>query len=252
MALVESKVVLITGGGSGIGRETAKIFARKGAKVVVADIAVEAGEETVAAVGNDGGEAVFVKCDVSQAVDVEAAVNTAVYTYGGLDCAFNNAGIEGLTASIPEYPEADWDRVIDINLRGIWLCMKYEIPQMIRPGGGAIVNAAPIAGIVGSQGVVAYTASKWGVNGITKVAALEYAKAGIRVNSVCPGVIATAMVKRAFNEHPEVGSSFLAATPLHRLGEPREIGETVVWRCSSKSSFVTSHNMIADGGLTAQ
>jgi len=182
----------------------------------------------------------------------EAAVKFAVKTYGGLDCAFNNAGIEGSTAAIPDYPEADWDRVIDINLKGIWLCMKYEIPQMLARGGGAIVNTASIAGVVASRGVVPYTASKWGINGITKVAALEYAKAGIRVNSVCPGVIGTSMVKRVFGEHPDVGTAFLAATPMGRLGEPREIGETVVWLCSDKASFVTGHNMIVDGGLTAQ
>jgi len=252
MGLVDGKVALVTGAGSGIGRASAQAFVREGAKVVVADVVVEGGEETIQMIRADGGEAIFVRCDVSKAADVEAAVQAAVDTYGKLDCAHNNAGIEGPTAPTADYAEADWDRVLGINLKGVWLSMKYEIPRMLAAGGGAIVNTASIAGLVGFQGLPAYSASKWGVNGLTKVAALEYAKAGIRVNSVCPGVIQTSMVDRLIAANPAMEAGLVAGTPLGRLGQPGEIAEAVVWLCSDKASFVTGHNMAVDGAFVAQ
>jgi len=252
MGLVDGKVALVTGAGSGIGRASAQAFAREGAKVVVADVVVEGGEETVQMIKASGGDAIFVKCDVSKAADVEAAVQAAVDTYGQLDCAHNNAGIEGPMAPTADYAEADWDRVLAINLKGIWLSMKYEIPRMLAGGGGAIVNTASIAGLVGFQGLPAYSASKWGVNGLTKVTALEYAKAGIRVNSVCPGVIQTSMVDRLVAANPAMEAGLVAGTPLGRLGQPGEIAEAVVWLCSDRASFVTGHNMAVDGAFVAQ
>lgn len=252
MGLVEGKVALVTGAGSGIGRASAMAFAQEGAKVVVADIMVDGGEETVKMIKDAGGDAAFIKCDVSKAADVEATIKFAVDTYGKLDCAHNNAGIEGPTVPTADYPEADWDRVIAINLKGIWLCMKSEIPQMLAGGGGAIVNTASIAGLVGFQGLPAYTASKFGVNGLTKAAALEYAKAGIRVNTVCPGVIQTAMVERLVAGTPEMEAGLVAGTPMGVLGQPDNIAQAVVWLCSDRASFVTGHTMTVDGGYTAQ
>lgn len=192
-----------------------------------------------------------VKCDVSKAADVEAAVKFVIDTYGKLDCAHNQAGIEGPTRATADLSEEDWDKVLSINLKGIWLAMKYEIPQMLA-GGGAIVNTASIAGLVGFQGMPAYTSSKWAVNGLTKVAALDYAKAGIRVNSVCPGVINTPMVDRLIAETPGMEAGLVAGTPMGRLGQPQEVAEAVVWLCSDKASFVTGMNMAVDGAYTAQ
>ena len=252
MGLVDGKVALVTGGGSGIGRATAEKFAREGAKVVVVDYAVEGGEETVQIIKENGGEAIFVKADVSKAAEVEAAVKATVDAYGRLDCAHNNAGIEAPNASTVDATEENWDRLTDIDLKGVWLCMKYEIPAMLASGGGAIVNTASIAGVVGFAGMPPYVASKWGVNGITKGAAVEFGGQGIRVNSVCPGVILTPMVERAVLETPGMREGLEAATPLGRMGKPGEIGEAVVWLCSDRASFVTGHNMVVDGGYTAQ
>jgi NAD(P)-dependent dehydrogenase (short-subunit alcohol dehydrogenase family) len=252
MGLVEGKIALVTGAGSGIGRASARAFAREGAKVVVVDVVVDGGEETVTLIKADGGDAVFVRCDVSSAAEVEAAVKTAVDTYGRLDCAHNNAGIEGPMSSTVVCAEADWDRLFGINLKGEWLCMKYEIPRMLTGGGGAIVNTASIAGLVGFQGLPSYSASKFGVNGITKVAALDYASVGIRVNSVCPGVIQTPMIDRLVAANPEMEAALVAGTPMGRLGRPEEIAEAVVWLCSDRASFVTGHNMVVDGAFTAQ
>ena len=249
---LDGKVALITGAGSGIGRASALAFAREGAKVAVADIVVEGGEETVRMVKEAGGEAFFIKVDVSNAADVEAMVNTVVDTYGRIDCAYNNAGIEGRLASTDEYPEDVFDKVIDINLTGVWLCMKYELPHMLKQGGGAIVNTASGAGLIGVAGMSAYVASKHGVVGLTKTAALEYAKSGIRVNAVCPGLIQTPMVERITADQPQLGEALVAAEPVGRTGKPEEIAESVVWLSSDAASFVTGHAMSVDGGYVAQ
>jgi len=252
MGQLDGKVALITGAGSGIGRASALAFAREGAKVAVADIVVEGGEETVRMVKEAGGEAFFIKVDVSNAADVEAMVNAVVDTYGRIDCAYNNAGIEGRLASTDEYPEDVFDKVIDINLTGVWLCMKYELPHMLKQGGGAIVNTASGAGLIGVAGMSAYVASKHGVVGLTKTAALEYAKSGIRVNAVCPGLIQTPMVERITADQPQLGEALVAAEPVGRTGKPEEIAESVVWLSSDAASFVTGHAMSVDGGYVAQ
>jgi NAD(P)-dependent dehydrogenase (short-subunit alcohol dehydrogenase family) len=250
---LEGKVALVTGGGSGIGRASALAFAREGARVVVADVAVAGGAETVTIIKGAGGKATFVQTDVAKASEVEALLATTVATYGRLDCAHNNAGIEGIEASTADYPEADWDRVIAVNLKGVWLCMKYELPQMQLQGGGAIVNTASIAGLVGAHRMPAYVASKHGVAGLTKAAALEYAKAGIRVNAVCPGVIRTPMVERFFfTRHPRAEARLTAFEPIGRLGTPEEVAAAVLWLCSDAASFVTGHTMAVDGGIVAQ
>lgn len=248
----DGKVALVTGSGSGIGRASALAFAKEGAKVIVADVSVEGGKETVEMIKKAGGKATFVKTDVAKAAEVEALINKGVETYGRLDYAHNNAGIEGPMATTADLTEQDWDRVLSINLKGIWLCMKSEIPQMLKQDGGAIVNTASIAGLVGFQGMAAYTASKFGVNGLTKVAALDYAKANIRVNSVCPGVIHTSMVDRLIAINPAMEPGLVAGTPLGRMGRPEEIAQAVVWLCSDAASFVTGLNMAVDGAYTAQ
>ena len=249
---LEGKVALVTGAGSGIGRASAKAVAREGAKVVVADVAVEGGEETARMVRSGGGEATFVRTDVSQAAEVEALVETAVRTYGRLDCAHNNAGILGRMVATADCPEEDWDRILAVNVKGVWLCMRYEVPQILKQGGGAIVNTSSTAGLTAFQNFPAYVASKHGVSGITKAAALDYARAGIRVNAVCPGFIHTPMVQPFMTGSPEVEKQFLAALPIGRIGEPEEVAEAVVWLCSDAASYVTGHMLVVDGGLTAQ
>ena len=248
----EGKVALVTGGSSGIGRATASAFAGEGANVVVADVLVEGGGETVRMIKEAGGEAIFVKTDVSKATEVEALIKKIVETYGRLDCAINNAGIEGTMAPTADCTEENWDRTININLKGVWLCMKYEIPQMLKQGGGAIVNMASVAGLVGLQGLPAYCASKGGVVQLTRTAALEYARAGIRVNAVCPGVIRTPMVDRLIAAQPEMEEALTAMEPVGRTGKPEEVAEAVVWLCSDAASFVTGHAMVVDGGFVAQ
>ena len=250
--LTEGKIVLVTGAGSGIGRATALVFAREGAKVVVADIVVEGGQETVQQIEAAGGEAIFVKADVSQAADVETLIAKTVETYGRLDCAFNNAGIEGGMKLTIDCTKEEFDRTIAVNLTGVWLCMKYEIQQMLSHGSGAIVNTASAAGLVGFPGLPDYVASKHGVVGLTKTAALEYAKSGIRVNAVCPGVIQTPMVERGAQLSPGFDELALSMEPVGRFGQPAEVGEAVVWLCSDAASFVTGHPMAVDGGLVAQ
>ena len=250
--LLEGKVALITGGSTGIGRATAQIFAREGAKVAVADVNVEGAEETVKLIKDAGGEAIFIKTDVSQTADAEAMVKKVVETYGRLDCAFNNAGIEGELQPTQDYAEATWDRVVGINLKGVWLSMKAEIQQMLSQGGGAIVNTASAAGLVAVPAMSAYVAAKHGVVGLTKTAALEYAKSGIRVNAVCPGGVDTPMVKRVFSNNPQFAEAAASAEPVGRLAQPAEIGEAVAWLCSEAASFVTGHPMAVDGGMVAQ
>ena len=250
--LTEGKVALVTGAGSGIGRATALVFAREGAKVVVSDIVVEGGEETVQQIKAAGGEAIFVKADVSKGADVEALITQTVETYGRLDCAFNNAGIEGGVKPTIDCTEEEFGRTIAVNLTGVWLCMKHEIQQMLSQGGGTIVNTASVAGLVGFPGLPDYVASKHGVLGLTKTAALEYAKSGIRVNAVCPGVIQTPMVERGAQLSPGFDELAVSMEPVGRFGQPVEIGEAVVWLCSEAASFVTGHPMTVDGGLVAQ
>ncbi len=249
---VDGKIALVTGAGSGIGRATALVFAREGAKVVVADIVVDGGEETVRQIKAAGGEALFVKADMARAAEVEAMVQKAVTIYGRLDCAHNNAGIEGATGKTADYREEDWDRVIRVNLTGVWFCMKYEISQMLKQGGGAIVNTASDAGLLGVPQMPAYVASKHGVVGLTKTAALEYAKSGIRVNAVCPGVIKTPMVERITGQRAGRAERMAAIEPVGRMGKPEEIAEAVVWLCSEAASFVTGLPMSVDGGIAAQ
>jgi NAD(P)-dependent dehydrogenase (short-subunit alcohol dehydrogenase family) len=252
MKALEGKVALVTGGSSGIGRAAALAFAREGSRVVIADVLVEGSEETKRMIEQSGGEAIFVKADVSKAEQVEALIEKTVEAFGRLDCAFNNAGVGGVRARTAKHEEDDWDRIMNINLKGVWLCMKYEIQQMLEQGGGVIVNTSSVAGLVGFDGTPAYVASKHGVVGLTKGAALEYAKSGIRVNAVCPGVIHTPMIDRTVSKLPHMAEVYRTMHPIGRLGEPEEIAEAVVWLCSDAASFVTGHAMAVDGGLTAQ
>jgi NAD(P)-dependent dehydrogenase (short-subunit alcohol dehydrogenase family) len=249
---VENKVALITGGGSGIGRATALLFGREGAKVLVADYDPEGGERTAKTIAEAGGTAVFHAADVSDPQAVDALMHKVVETYGRLDCAFNNAGIEGHMAVTPDCTIENWNRVIAINLTGVFLCMKYEIPLMLRHGGGAIVNTASVAGLIGGAGAPAYVAAKHGVAGLTKTAALEFARKGIRVNAVCPGFIHTPMVERALDKGTFSEVQIFAVHPMHRMGKPEEIAEAVLWLCSDASSFVTGLPMPVDGGYVAR
>ncbi len=249
---LEGRVAIVTGGGSGIGRASALAFAREGAKVVVADVAEEGGHGTQRMINEADGEAIFVRTDVSKAAEVERLINITVKTYGRLDCAHNNAGIEGVIARTAECTEENWDRTISINLKGVWLCMKFEIPQMLRQGSGVIVNTSSVAGLVGFEGLPAYCASKGGIIQLTRAAALEYAKRGIRINAVCPGVIRTPMVDRVTGRKPEAEAQFIASEPMGRMGNPEEIAEAVVWMCSDAASFVTGHPLVVDGGMIAQ
>lgn len=247
-----AKVALVTGAGSGIGAAAARIFALRGERVVVSDINAAGGEATVAQIKDAGGEAVFVQADVAVAAEVQALVAAVVEHFGRLDHAFNNAGIESSQAPLAEIAEADWDRLIGINLRGVWLCMRAEIPVMIEHGGGAIVNTASVAGLVGFAGSAAYVASKHGVVGLTRTAALDYAQSGVRVNAVCPGIIDTPMIVRAVEGNPELAAGLKAAEPIGRLGTPEEVGEAAFWLCSDAASFVTGQAIAVDGGFTTQ
>ncbi|MFN3373843.1 MAG: SDR family oxidoreductase [Chloroflexus sp.] len=250
-SLFAGKVALVTGAASGIGRASALAFAQHGAKVVVADVSVEGGEETVRMIKAIGGDALFIATDVSQSTEVEALIRHTVAHYGRLDIAHNNAAIEGALAPTASYTEEDWDRTINVNLKGTWLCMKYEILQMLQQGGGAIVNTASVVGLVGTMGLPAYCASKGGVIQLTKAAALEYAKAGIRVNAICPGATHTPMLDRLLAQ-PGAETSMLATIPLGRISQPAEVAAAAVWLCSDAASYVTGHVMVVDGGLIAQ
>jgi NAD(P)-dependent dehydrogenase (short-subunit alcohol dehydrogenase family) len=245
----ESKVALVTGGNSGIGRAIASSFAEQGAKVVIAARRVADGEETVSMIRDAGGEAIFVATDVSKSSDVQAMVATCISEYGKIDFAVNNAGIEG-TVMVPtaDYEEEAWDRVIDINLKGVFLCMKYEIPEMLKQGKGAIVNMSSVAGLIGGRVGVAYYASKHGVIGATKSAALEYAAQGIRINAVCPAIIETPMVERELINNEELAEKFRAAHPVGRFGQPEEVAAATLWLCSEGASFTTGHALPVDGG----
>ena len=246
----QDKVAIVTGGSFGIGRAAAIAFAERGAKVVIADWVED--NETLNAITSAGGDAIFVKCDVSSDESVRTMVDKTIAQYGRLDYAFNNAGVEGLSAPTHECTNENWDKTIAINLKGVWLCMKYEIPHMIKQGKGAIVNNASIAGLVGFVNIPAYVASKHGILGLTKNAALEYAKSGIRVNAVCPGVIKTAMIDRFTGKDKVVEKQFESMEPVGRMGQPEEVAEAVIWLCSDAASFVTAHPMAVDGGWVAQ
>lgn len=252
MGLLENKVALVTGGSSGIGRATALTFAREEAKVIIADVAVEGGEETVEMIRKAAGEAIFVRTDVTKAFEVETLVNKAIQSYGRLDCAHNNAGILGPIAATAEYTEEDWDRVININLKGVWLCMKYEIPQMLKQGKGAIVNTSSVLGLIGLEKRPAYVTSKHGIVGLTKVAALEYAAAGIRINAVCPSIISTPLVEGIWTHNPQAEVQIKAMHPIGRLGTVEEVAEVVVWLCSDAASFITGYPIAVDGGRLAK
>ena len=251
MTALENKVALVTGGTTGIGRDTAVLFAKAGAKVVVSGRRETEGKETSNLIRAAGGDGLFVKSDVSKSSDVQSLVQKTVEKFGRLDIAFNNAGIEGKWVPLIEQSLADWDAVIDINLKGTWLCLKYEIQQMLKQGGGGtIVNMSSVAGLMGAAGAGVYCASKHGVIGLTRTAALEHAAHGIRVNAVCPAVIETAMSDRAFAD-PEANKRVLALHPIGRFGKPMEVAEAVLWLCSSKSSFMTGHHIVLDGGMLA-
>jgi NAD(P)-dependent dehydrogenase (short-subunit alcohol dehydrogenase family) len=250
---LDGKVILVTGGGSGIGRVTSLLIAKQGAKVMIADYVPESAQKTVTMIKEAGGTADCVDADVSVAKQVETMVAKTVETYGRIDGAYNNAGIEGkMGTDIATSGEENFDRTIAINLKGVWLCMKYEIPQMLKQGSGAIVNTASIAGLVGFEGNAAYNASKHGVIGLTKTAALEYAQKNIRVNCVCPGVIQTPMVARILDSGMMNETDLAAGEPIGRMGQPCEIGEGVVWLLSDAASFVTGHSLVIDGGWVAR
>jgi len=249
---MEGKVALVTGGSAGIGRATAVAFAQNGAKVVISDIDDEAGEEALELISAVGGQAIYVRADVAQASDVEALIGHTVERFGRLDYAFNNAGIEGVNAPTADCTDENWDRVIGINLKGAWLCMRAEIRQMLSQGGGAIVNCSSIAGLIGFPGTPAYTASKHGMIGLTRAAALEYATQGIRINAVCPGVIRTAMIERFTKGSPEAEAQLVAGEPMGRMGTPEEVASAVLWLCSDGAGFVTGHPLVVDGGWVAR
>ena len=248
--VLKGKVGLVTGAGSGIGRMTALFFAKEGARVAVVDIDADAGQETQDQIEAQGGQAICIGCDVCRAEDVEAMVNETVETFGQLDCAFNNAGISHSKAKMHDLPESDWDRVMDINLKGVWLCMKYELRQMVSQGRGAIVNAASINGLGGWLDLSAYVASKHGVIGLTRNAALEYAEMGIRVNAVCPGPILTPLSHYQGNDPAIIKKMY--PMPMGRRGTMQEVADAVVWLCSEKSSYITGHPLVLDGGFMAQ
>ena len=249
---LSGKVALVTGAGAGIGRATALAFASAGARVVVADVDREGGEETVGLIAAAGGEALFAATDVTQAAQVESLIGQAVRSYGQLDCAFNNAGIGGTGASTDQYAEEDWDRLMAVNLKGVWLCLKYELQQLRRQGRGAIVNNASVWGLAGLENAIAYTASKHGVVGLTRVAALENATTGIRVNAVCPGFTRTPLIEQLLIDRPQMAEKIAARQPIGRLADPAEIAAAVLWLCSDASSFVTGQALGVDGGLLAR
>lgn len=245
------RVALVTGGGSGMGRAAALAYARKGARVAVADVEAGGGDETVQTIVAAGGEAFFVQTDVSQGAEVETLIARTLECYGRLDCAFNNAGINEEHGPVADCPEELWDRILAVNLKGSYLCLKHEIPAMLRGGGGAIVNNASIVGLSGSRNHPAYVASKHGVVGLTRATARDYAGRGIRVNAVCPGAIHTPMYVRMEGDDPARDAEIAASLPIGRLGQPDDVAAAVLWLCSDAASFVTGHALVVDGGELA-
>src|SRR5213080_4036787 len=247
------KVAFVTGAANGIGRAAALAFAREGANVVAADVAEQGNQETARLIEQEGGRALAVRCDVTQTDDVKAALEKTVAAFGRLDFAFSNAGIEPRTpAPTADYDEEEWNRIIDIDLRGVFLCMKHEIPLMLKQGGGAIVNTSSGAGVIGIKGSPAYTAAKHGVIGLTRAAALDYASSNIRVNAVCPGYIDTPMMARFTGGMPEGRAKVISEEPIGRMGKPEEIAAAVLWLCSDAAAFMVGHAMVIDGGQTIQ
>jgi NAD(P)-dependent dehydrogenase (short-subunit alcohol dehydrogenase family) len=250
MDRLKNKVAVITGGGSGIGRATCLLFAREGAKVVVADYMTAGGNETVQQIKTAGGQATFVQADVARSADVRNLIATTVQTYGRVDILYNNAGIEGPSAKLANYQEEDWDRVIAIDLTAVYLGMKYVIPEMIKQGGGVIISTASVAGIVGFPGSGAYAAAKAGVINLTRLAALEYADKNIRVNCICPGIISTPMVDRVMGNRPRDNVARLE--PIGRLGQPEDIANAALFLAGDESAFATGAPFIIDGGYVAR
>ena len=251
MKRFEGKVALVTGGSSGIGRAACLAFAREGARVVINDIRAEGGEETLRLVREAGGEGIFVQADVSKAAEVEAMVQKAMDTCGRLDCACNNAGIGEPLRRMHKTSEDNWDRVMDTNLKGVYLCMRAEIPRMLKQGKGAIVNTASLAGLHGLLGQAAYVASKHGVVGLTRSAAIEYATTGVRINCICPGVTATPLITHQLKDKPHMEKVYVEMEPIGRLGRPEEIAAAMLWLCSDEASFCVGSIFSVDGGEVA-
>jgi NAD(P)-dependent dehydrogenase (short-subunit alcohol dehydrogenase family) len=252
MTSMQDRVAIVTGASAGIGRAAALAFAREGAYVALGDVQSDLGQEVVDEIESGGGKAMFVPTDVADEGDVRRLVDETVQHFGRLDYAFNNAGIEGTPAPTDECSDGNWDRTIAVNLTGVWRCMRAEIPRMLANGGGSIVNNSSVAGLVGFPSIPAYVASKHGVIGLTKTAALEYAARGVRVNAVCPGVIDTEMIDRFTGGDAAALADLTATEPIGRLGTPLEIADAVVWLCSDQASFVTGQALAVDGGFVAR
>ncbi len=248
----DRKVALITGAGSGIGEETAMKFAENGARVMISDLKKDSCEKLLSRINDSGGEAIFFPCDVSDSGQVEALVAQTIAKFGQLDMACNNAGIEGEQGMTALSSEDNFNRVTAINTKGVWLCMKYEIPQLLKSGGGAIVNVSSIAGLIGFPGLAAYVASKHAVAGLSKTAALEYAESNIRVNAVCPGPIMTPMLKRLMETTPGFREQIIAGVPQHRIGSPADVANTILYLCAEQASYINGQCLAVDGGWVAQ